>query len=99
MELFVNGYSALGATNKEEMVAITLQEIRDTQHYTVIGQPVVYKASGYRSNGIKVCVPVITKIGNRPGYCVRTFNPISMESLEKVPYVDLTDNYGKKNRW
>ena len=98
MELFVNGFSGLGATNKEEMVAVTLQEIRDTQHYTVIGQPVVYKASSYRG-GIKVCVPVITKIGNRPGYCVRTFNSITVESLEKVPYIDLTDNYGRKNRW
>ena len=99
MELFVNGYSALGATSKEEMVAVTLQEIRDTQHYTVIGQPVVYKANRYGGQSLKVCVPVITKIGNRPGYCVRTFNPISMESLDKVPYVDLTDNYGKKSRW
>lgn len=96
MELFVNGYSALGATNKEEMVAITLKEIRDCQHYTVIGQPVVRKKSSYGGTDLQVFVPVITKIGNRPGFCVRTFNHISMESVEKVPYVDLTE---RRNCW
>jgi len=98
MELFVNSYSALGATSKEEMVAITLREIRDEQHYTVIGQPVVRKSYGWRDNSMQVFVPVITKIGDKPGYCVRTFNLVSMETLEKVPFVDLTENTNRK-RW
>ena len=89
MELFVNGFSTLGATNKEEMAAATLKEIK-RKGYTVIGQPVVKLHSAW-SKEYKVYVPVISKSTGMPAYCVRTFGITEIAELEKVPFIDLTE--------
>ena len=94
MELFVNGFSALGATNKEEMVATTLKEIK-SRGYTVIGQPVI-KLRSVWSKEYKVYVPVIAKSTSMPSYCVRTFNVTEIAELEKVPYIDLTEKTNRR---
>ena len=94
MELFVNGFSALGATNKEEMAAATLKEIK-SMGYTVIGQPVI-KMRGIWSKEYRVYVPVISKATGTPSYCVRTFGITKVEELEKVPYIDLTEKTNRR---
>ena len=94
MELFVNGFSALGATNKEEMVAATLKEIK-SMGYTVIGQPVI-KLRNVCGKEYKVYVPVISKSAGMPSYCVRTFGVTQIEELEKVPYIDLTEKTNRR---
>lgn len=96
MELFVNGYSAIGATNKEEMAAATLKEIK-SMDYTIIGQPVVRKVR--YSEDMQVFVPVISKQNGMPSYCVRTFHVNKVEELEKVPYIDLTEMNTNRKRW
>lgn len=94
MELFVNGFSALGATNKEEMAAATLKEIK-SMGYTVIGQPVI-KARSSWSRDYRVYVPVISKSTGMPSYCVRTFGVTEIAELEKVPYIDLTERTNRR---
>ena len=97
MELFVNGYSAIGATNKEEMAAATLKEIQ-SMGYTVVGQPVIRKQRSWNDN-VQVFVPVISKSNGMPSYCVRTFRTGKTEELEKVPYIDLTETNTNRKRW
>lgn len=94
MELFVNGFSALGATNKEEMAAATLKEIK-SMGYTIIGQPVIKRRNAW-SNEYRVYVPVISKSMGMPSYCVRTFSITKIEELEKVPYIDLTEKINRR---
>ena len=94
MELFVNGFSALGATNKEEMAAATLKEIK-SMGYTVIGQPVI-KLRSVWSKEYKVYVPVISKCNGMPSYCVRTFGVTEVTELEKVPFIDLTERTNRR---
>lgn len=96
MELFVNGYSAIGATNKEEMAAATLKEIK-SMGYTVAGQPIIRKKR--YSEEMQVFVPVISKENGMPTYCVRTFRTSKVEELEKVPYIDLTETNTSRKRW
>ena len=88
MKLLVNGYSALGATNKEQAVALTLKEIK-RQGYKVIGQP-VFKQDRYSKDSCKIYVPVIAKSSAMPSYCVRSFTVINTEEVESVEFVDLT---------
>ena len=87
MKLLVNGFSAIGATSKEQAVALTLQAVKDNG-YMVVGQPVIKKRSYY--NEYRVYIPAISKSSNNPVYCVRTFKEIDTEEVATVPFVDLT---------
>ena len=87
MKIFVNGYSSIAGTSKEEIAAATLNSI-NTHRYTVNGKPVVENRWG---NIYRVYIPVINKRINLPTYCVRTFRLIDMEELEKVPFIDLSE--------
>jgi hypothetical protein len=86
MLVFVNGFSSVGATSKEEMVAVALQAVKDSG-YQVIGQPVLKE----RYNKFKVFVPAISKYGSNPIYCVRTFGMVDTQDISPVPFVDLTE--------
>lgn len=88
MKLFVNGFSAIGATTKEEMASAVVSELKRIG-YKVIGQPVVTQKN-WSKDIYTVSVPAISKYRKQPIFCVRTFRLTSVEEIESVPFVDLT---------